>query len=79
MRSTNGNQSELGSDVFYCAAYDVLLMTSNVVVIPVFTSEIFGINLKTGDLEEDVKPFENVILAGLLHGLEVLRHDRLIH
>ena len=50
-------------------------MTSNVVVIPLFTSEIFGVNVKTGDLEEDVKPFENVILAGLLHRLEVHHHD----
>ena len=70
MRNTNGNQSELGSDMFYCAAYDVLLMNSNVVVIPVFTSEIFGVNLKTGDLEEDVKPFENVILAGCFTDLK---------
>ena len=78
IRSTE-DQSKLDSDVLYCAAYDVLLITSNVVVIPVFTSEIFGVNLKAGDLEEDVKPFENVILTGLIHRLEVLRHDRLIH
>jgi septal ring factor EnvC (AmiA/AmiB activator) len=48
----------------YCATYAVLLMTLIVVVIPLFTGEIVGVNSKTGDLEEDAKPFENFILAG---------------
>jgi len=47
----------------YCATYAVLLMTLIVVVIPLFTGEVIGVNQKTGDLNEDVKPFDNFILA----------------
>merc|ERR1719375_2565024 len=46
----------------YCATYAVLLMTLIVVVIPLFTGEIVGVDQKTGDLKEDVKPFDNFIL-----------------
>merc|ERR1719265_41912 len=47
----------------YCATYAVLLMTLIVVVIPLFTGEVIGVDQKTGDLKEDVKPFDNFILA----------------
>jgi len=47
----------------YCATYAVLLMTLIVVVIPLFTGEMIGVDQKTGDLKEDKKPFDNFILA----------------
>jgi len=47
----------------YCATYAVLLMTLIVVVIPLFTGEMIGVDQKTGDLKEDAKPFNNFILA----------------
>ena len=41
----------------YCATYAVLLVTLIVVVIPLFTGETIGVDQKTGDIQEDVKPF----------------------
>ena len=46
-----------------CATYVVLVMTQIVLVIPLFTGELTGVNQMTGDLMEDVKPFDNCIIA----------------
>jgi len=47
----------------YCATYAVLLMTLIVVVIPLFTGEVIGVDQKTGDIDDEHKPFANFILA----------------
>jgi hypothetical protein len=56
----------------YCTTYAVLAMTLCVVVIPLFTGEIIGVDQKTGDIKEDVKPFDNFILAGCFTVLKYL-------
>jgi hypothetical protein len=47
----------------YCATYAVLLMTLIVVVIPLFTGEVIGVDQKTGDIDDEHKPFTNFFLA----------------
>merc|ERR1719313_3143051 len=47
-------------------------MTLIVVVIPLFTGEVIGVNQKTGDISEDVKPFDNFILAACFTVLKYL-------
>jgi len=47
----------------YCATYAVLLMTLIVVVIPLCTGELVGVNQKTGDIDDEHKPFTNFFLA----------------
>jgi len=56
----------------YCTTYAVLLMTLCVVVIPLFTGELIGVDPKTGDIKDDVKPFDNFILAGCFTVLKFL-------
>ena len=47
-------------------------MTLTVVVIPLFTVKVIGVNQKTGEVDPDMKPFENFILAGCLTVLKYL-------
>jgi hypothetical protein len=47
----------------YCATYAVLLMTLVVVVIPLFTGEVIGVDQRTGDIDDEHKPFANFFLA----------------
>jgi len=56
----------------YCTTYAVLLMTLCVVVIPLFTGEMIGVDQKTGDIKEDAKPFDNFILAACFTVLKFL-------
>merc|ERR1719265_58696 len=60
-----GNPPEYVQAAMYCATYSVLAMTLCVCVIPIFTGNVVGVDVKTGDIPHDHEPFENWILAGL--------------
>merc|ERR1719463_680529 len=47
-------------------------MTLTVVVIPLFTGESIGVNQKTGEVDPELKPFDNAILAGCMTALKYL-------
>jgi len=67
-----GNPQEWVQMWMYCCTYAVLMMTLIVCVIPLFTGEVVGVDQKTGDIKDDVKPFENFILAGCFTVLKYL-------
>merc|ERR1719252_168921 len=56
--------------LMYCTTYAILLMTLTVVVIPLFTGEVINVNSKTGEVDPELKPFENFILAGCMTALK---------
>jgi len=56
----------------YCTTYAILAMTLTVVVIPLFTGEAIGVNQKTGEVDPELKPFDNFILAGCMTALKYL-------
>jgi len=67
-----GNPQEWVQMWMYCCTYAVLMMTLIVCVIPLFTGDVVGVDQKTGDIKDDVKPFENFILAGCFTVLKYL-------
>jgi hypothetical protein len=67
-----GNPQEWVQMWMYCCTYAVMLMTLIVCVIPLFTGEVIGVDQKTGDIKDDVKPFDNFILAGCFTVLKYL-------
>merc|ERR1719240_2532824 len=67
-----GNPPEYVQVAMYCATYAVLAMTLVVCVIPIFTGKVIGVDVKTGDIKDDVKPFEQPIIAGLFTALKFL-------
>merc|ERR1719262_1670928 len=58
-----GNPPEYVQVAMYCATYSVLMMTLCVCVIPLFTGKVIGVDVKTGDIKDDYKPFSSPILA----------------
>merc|ERR1719248_369982 len=60
-----GNPPVYVQTAMYCCTYAVLAMTLVVCVIPIFTGKVIGVDVKTGDIKDDVKPFEQPIIAGL--------------
>merc|ERR1719252_544226 len=56
----------------YCTTYAILLMTLTVVVIPLFTGEVINVNTKTGEVDPELKPFDNFILAGCMTALKYI-------
>merc|ERR1719217_27090 len=58
-----GNPPEYVQAAMYCATYAVLAMTLCVCVIPIFTGKVFKVDVKTGDIPADAKPFDNAILG----------------
>merc|ERR1719454_397794 len=67
-----GNPPEYVQVAMYCATYAVLAMTLVVCVIPVFTGKVIGVDVKTGDIPKDAKPFEQPIIAGCFTALKFL-------
>merc|ERR1719504_299571 len=57
-----GNPPEYVQAAMYCSTYSVLAMTLCVCVIPVMTGKVIGVDVKTGDIPSDVKPFDNAIV-----------------
>merc|ERR1719359_2319225 len=58
-----GNPPEYVQVAMYCATYAVLAMTLIVCVIPIFTGKVIGVDVKTGDIPSDAKPFSNTAVA----------------
>jgi len=56
----------------YFCTYAVLLMTLIVVVIPLFTGEVIGVDPKTGDIKEDTQPFKSMLCAAAFTALKFL-------
>jgi hypothetical protein len=67
-----GNPPEWVQMCMYFCTYSVLLMTLIVVVIPLFTGEVIGVDPKTGDIPSDLQPFKNTIVAACFTGLKYL-------
>merc|ERR1719262_424700 len=67
-----GNPPEYVQAAMYCATYAVLMMTLCVCVIPIFTGKVMKVDLKTGDIDKEEKPFENWIVAGVFTALKFL-------
>merc|ERR550514_799318 len=67
-----GNPPVYVQAAMYCATYAVLAMTLVVCVIPIFTGKVIGVNVKTGDIKDDQKPFEQPIIAGCFTALKFL-------
>merc|ERR1719504_540865 len=67
-----GNPPEYVQAAMYCATYAVLAMTLCVCVIPIFTGKVIGVDVKTGDIPADAKPFDNKIVAGCFTALKFL-------
>merc|ERR1719183_1716024 len=67
-----GNPPEWVQMCMYFCTYSVLLMTLIVVVIPLFTGEVIGVDPKTGDIPPDAQPFKNTILAACFTALKFL-------
>merc|ERR1719379_2217886 len=67
-----GNPPEYVQAAMYCATYAVLAMTLCVCVIPIFTGKVIGVDVKTGDIPKDAKPFEQPIVAGCFTVLKFL-------
>merc|ERR1719327_727568 len=67
-----GNPPIYVQTAMYCCTYAVLAMTLIVCVIPIFTGKVIGVNVKTGDIKDDQKPFEQPIIAGCFTALKFL-------
>merc|ERR1719487_1102811 len=67
-----GSPPEYVQAAMYCATYAVLMMTLCVCVIPIFTGKVMKVDVKTGDIAKDEKPFENFIVAGCFTALKFL-------
>merc|ERR1719191_2588204 len=67
-----GNPPEYVQAAMYCATYAVLAMTLCVCVIPIFTGKVIGVDVKTGDIPSDAKPFSQPIVAGCFTVLKFL-------
>merc|ERR1719364_149014 len=67
-----GNPPVYVQTAMYCCTYAVLAMTLVVCVIPIFTGKVIGVDVKTGEIKDDAKPFEQPIIAGCFTALKFL-------
>merc|ERR1719327_1873885 len=67
-----GNPPVYVQTAMYCCTYSVLAMTLVVCIIPIFTGKVIGVDIKTGDIKDDAKPFEQPIIAGCFTALKFL-------
>merc|ERR1719409_470886 len=67
-----GNPPEYVQVAMYCATYSVLAMTLCACVVPIFTGKAIKTNDKTGDIDDDEKPFSSPILGGVFTVLKFL-------
>merc|ERR1719399_1539629 len=67
-----GNPPTYVQTAMYCCTYAVLAMTLVVCVIPIFTGKVINVNVKTGEIKDDQKPFEQPIIAGCFTVLKFL-------
>merc|ERR1719428_242206 len=67
-----GNPPVYVQSAMYSCTYAVLALTLVVCVIPVFTGKVINVDVKTGDIKDDAKPFEAPIVAGCFTALKFL-------
>merc|ERR1719265_2773322 len=67
-----GNPPEYVQAAMYCATYAVLAMTLIVCVIPIFTGKVIGVDVKTGEIPQNERPFTNYYVAGAFTLLKYL-------
>merc|ERR1719262_1293212 len=67
-----GNPPTYVQAAMYCCTYSVLALTLCACVVPIFTGKVIGVNVKTGDIKDDEKPFEQPIVAGCFTALKFL-------
>merc|ERR1719161_3401046 len=67
-----GNPPEYVQAAMYCATYSILAMTLCACVVPIFTGKAIKVNKKTGDIDDNEKPFESPILGGIFTVLKFL-------
>jgi hypothetical protein len=67
-----GNPPEWMQLCMYFCTYSVLLMTLIVCVIPIFTGEVIGVDPQTGEIPEEVQPFESQACALAFTALKYL-------
>merc|ERR1712196_22848 len=63
LTKNRGNPPEWAQICMYFCTYAILLMTLIVCVIPLFTGETIGVDPKTGEIPQDVKPFKSQACA----------------
>lgn len=67
-----GNPPEWAQLCMYFCTYSLLVLTLLVIVIPIFTGEVIGVDMKTGDIPADARPFKNAVCAFMFTGLKFL-------
>merc|ERR1719359_84529 len=67
-----GSPPEYVQAAMYCATYSVLMMTLCACVIPIFTGKVLKVDVKTGDIAADEKPFDNWIMGAVFTALKFL-------
>jgi len=67
-----GNPPEWVQVCMYFCTYSVLLMTLITCVIPVFTGEVIGVDVTTGELPDNVSPWDNKCCAYFFTALKYL-------
>ena len=67
-----GNPPTYVQAAMYSCTYAVLAMTLIVCVIPIFTGKVIGVDVKTGDVKDDVQPIEQPIVAGCFTAFKFL-------
>jgi hypothetical protein len=68
----NGNPPEWAQLCMYFCTYSLFVLTFLVIIIPICTGEVIGVDPKTGDIPADAQPFKNVVCAFMFTGLKFL-------
>merc|ERR1719465_242606 len=72
LTKNKGNPPEWCQIYMYFCTYAILLMTLIVCVIPLFTGETIGVDPKTGEIPQDVQPFQSQACAIAFTALKYL-------
>jgi len=72
LTKNKGNPPEWCQICMYFCTYAILLMTLIVCIIPLFTGETIGVDPKTGEIPQDVQPFQSQACAIAFTALKYL-------
>merc|ERR1719355_12419 len=72
LTKNKGNPPEWCQICMYFCTYAILLMTLVVCIIPLFTGETIGVDVKTGQLKDDAEPFKSQACAIAFTALKYL-------
>lgn len=67
-----GNPPEWCQLCMYFCTYSLLVLTLLVIIIPICTGEVIGVDPKTGDIPADAQPFKNIVCAFMFTGLKYM-------